>query len=310
FQVEVRDSKTDKQLFQFSDVANDLTILQLKRKILAENKKLQLNRQLLRTSPSGKGLGDDRRLDDLLEGTDQTKVVLYLRDLGPQIGWRTVFLAEYSGPLVIYLTMWVLRQPELRNPLLSPIESHIGLRCLACLCWCGHYTKRILETLFVHRFSHATMPLFNVFRNCGYYFGFAFFVSYFVNHPLYTFPTFGCAQVLFGLGLFLVSEWANFTCHLTLKNLRPPNSTIRRIPEPMPGYLFTRMFKLVVCPHYLFESLAWVGFSVMTQVLPAAIFTTVGFSQMAVWAAARLRAYRREFPDFPRHRKAIIPFVF
>lgn len=137
----------------------------------------------------GKGLGDDRRLDDLLEGTDQTKVVLYLRDLGPQIGWRTVFLAEYSGPLVIYLTMWVLRQPELRNPLLSPIESHIGLRCLACLCWCGHYTKRILETLFVHRFSHATMPLFNVFRNCGYYFGFAFFVSYFVNHPLYTFPS-------------------------------------------------------------------------------------------------------------------------
>ena len=29
--------------------------------------------------------------------------VLYLKDLGPQIGWKTVFLAEYAGPLVCYM---------------------------------------------------------------------------------------------------------------------------------------------------------------------------------------------------------------
>lgn len=29
--------------------------------------------------------------------------VLYLRDLGPQIGWKTVFLAEYAGPLFAYM---------------------------------------------------------------------------------------------------------------------------------------------------------------------------------------------------------------
>ena len=32
-----------------------------------------------------------------------------------------------------------------------------------------HFLKREFETAFVHRFSHATMPLFNLFKNCAHY---------------------------------------------------------------------------------------------------------------------------------------------
>lgn len=46
------------------------------------------------------------------------------------------------------------------------------------------------------------MPLFNIFKNSGYYWGFAAFVAYHVNHPLYTSP--GNTQIYGALAAFLV----------------------------------------------------------------------------------------------------------
>lgn len=31
---------------------------------------------------------------------------LYVKDLGPQIGWSTEFMAEYAGPLFVYLIFY------------------------------------------------------------------------------------------------------------------------------------------------------------------------------------------------------------
>lgn len=73
---------------------------------------------------------------------------------------------------------------------------------IAAACYTIHYVKRLYETLFVHRFSHATMPLMNLFKNCAYYWGFTAYVAYHVCHPLYTPPS--ALQTYLGLAGFAV----------------------------------------------------------------------------------------------------------
>lgn len=75
---------------------------------------------------------------------------------------------------------------------------------LALICYSAHYAKRLLETILVHRFSHGTMPIRNLFKNCGYYWGFTAYVAYHINHPLYTPPPF--ILTILGLIIFVVSR--------------------------------------------------------------------------------------------------------
>jgi very-long-chain enoyl-CoA reductase len=93
-----------------------------------------------------------------------------------------------------------------------------------------------------------------------------------------------------------------------LRNLRPPGTSIRKIPVADANPL-TALFNFVSCPNYTYEFLAWLTFSIMTQCLPAFLFALAGVYQMAVWALGKHRNYKKEFKDYPKCRKAIIPFI-
>jgi very-long-chain enoyl-CoA reductase len=171
---------------------------------------------------------------------------------------------------------------------------------LAAALFTLHFFKRELETLFVHRFGNDTMPIFNLFKNSSYYHGFAFYIAYYTLHPDYTSPSVN--QIHLGAAIFVLCELANLRCHLMLANLRPPGTRERKIPK---GFLF----EYVSCANYFFEILAWVGFTIMTNSIPSLLFTLAGAGQMLVWAQGKHRRYKKEFPDYPKNRKALIPFL-
>ena len=39
------------------------------------------------------------------------------------------------------------------------------------------------------------------------------------------------------------------------------------------------------------------------------LFIVVGFTQMFLWAKKKHKSYRKEFKDYPKNRKAMIPFI-
>eukprot|EP01117_Protostelium_nocturnum_P011681 TRINITY_DN4251_c0_g1_i1.p1 TRINITY_DN4251_c0_g1~~TRINITY_DN4251_c0_g1_i1.p1 ORF type:complete len:293 (+),score=59.43 TRINITY_DN4251_c0_g1_i1:70-948(+) len=224
--------------------------------------------------------------------------VLKFKDLGPQIAWKTVFIIEYAGPLFLYL-LFALRPSFLYSDASTPSTL---VQKIALVCWIIHFAKREFETLFVHRFGNDTMPLGNLYKNCAYYWSFGLFIGYLVNRPHFGEGA-SLFWVLVGLAIFLLSEVGNGVTHLQLRNLRPAGSKTRRVPRG-------GLFNYVSCPNYTCEILAWVGFSIFTGSFGAWLFTLVGAGQMALWAQKKHARYRKEFPDYPRNRKALVPFFF
>uniref|UniRef100_A0A8B9GSH1 Trans-2,3-enoyl-CoA reductase a n=1 Tax=Astyanax mexicanus TaxID=7994 RepID=A0A8B9GSH1_ASTMX len=242
FEVEILDAKTKEKLLLLDKVEPIATILDIKSMFHKSSKWFWV------LQSQGKPLKDEDVLQLLPVGTTAT---FYFRDLGAQISWGTVFLSECIGPLVIYL-MFYFRVPFIYAPKYDFKTSKHWVVHLACLCHSFHYVKRILETLFVHRFSHGTMPLRNIFKNCSYYWFFAAWMAYYINHPLYTPPYYGEQQVKTALGIFLFCQLGSFSIHVTLRNLKPPGSKIKKIPYPTKNP-FTWIFALVSCPNYTYE---------------------------------------------------------
>lgn len=270
-------------------------------------KKLSVNRQRLSlpapaskststnakaSSKKGQVLEDERSLISYGIGDNSTVIV---KDLGPQISWRTVFFLEYLGPLLIHLgyllwTVYVAKRELSLNQLLA--FSAVMF----------HFIKREYETLLVHRFSHATMPLRNLFKNSAHYWILSGFgIGHFLYAANYAAPK-SSTLVFASAAVFVASELANFRTHLILRDLRPAGTNVRAIPR---GF----GFDLVSCPNYFFEMLAWCAFSVMTGLPSAWFFTVVASGQMWLWAVKKHRRYQQEFPDYPKSRKPMIPFL-
>ncbi|KAJ2874362.1 3-oxo-5a-steroid 4- dehydrogenase [Coemansia aciculifera] len=229
---------------------------------------------------------------------------IYIKDLGPQIGWQTVFYIEYFGPIIFHFIVY-----NFQSVFYGQSFEHSDVQRRVYLLIMAHFIKRELETAFVHRFSHGTMPLINVFKNSFHYHMLSGLnLAYWVYGPSTAHGTPLAAKLsspfLLALftGVFLFAELSNLSTHITLRNLRPPGTRVRRIPY---GY----GFNLVSCPNYLFETIAWVAVAAMTRSLASVLFLVVSTGQMYLWAVKKHKQYKREFADYPKSRKAVIPFV-
>ncbi|PSK36133.1 hypothetical protein B9Z65_5948 [Elsinoe australis] len=230
----------------------------------------------------------------------RNKSVIYVKDLGPQIAWQTVFLIEYVGPLLIHPLIYFLRPYIFKNA--GPASQ---AQTLSCVLITLHFLKRELETLLVHRFSNATMPARNIFKNSAHYWILAGAnIAFWVNKPGSPTENLKNPLVIYSaLALFIAGELGNLSTHLTLRGLRSAGGKERGIPQGLG-------FNLVTCPNYTFETIAWAGMWLMTFSLSTGLFVIIAVGQMYLWALKKEKRYRKEFGDrYKKKRCTMIPFV-
>lgn len=235
---------------------------------------------------------------------------IFVKDLGPQIGWRTVFIIEYLGPLLIHPLIYLLRSFIYQNPNAPgafPAPSFSQTLSMSMITL--HFLKREIEGVYLHRFSASTMPLMNVFKNSAHYWLLAGAnIALFTYSPQPECPTANPAPewtTYAAFILYTVGELGNFSAHLTLRNLRSSGGTERGIPS---GGVFDLI--PVTCPNYFFEAMAWLGMWAANRSLSTLLFIVVAVAQMALWAKKKESRYRKEFGrSYKKKRFAMLPGI-
>uniref|UniRef100_A0A2K5Y0T1 Trans-2,3-enoyl-CoA reductase-like n=1 Tax=Mandrillus leucophaeus TaxID=9568 RepID=A0A2K5Y0T1_MANLE len=229
FEIEILDAQTRKQICILDKVTQSSTIHDVKQKFHKACPKWYPSRVGLQLECGGPFLKDYITIQSIAASSI---VTLYATDLGQQVSWTTVFLAEYTGPLLIYL-LFYLRIPCIYD---------------------GKESAR--------RLRHPVV-------SCAFYWGFTSWIAYYINHPLYTPPSFGNRQITVSAINFLICEAGNHFINVMLSH---PNHTGNNACFPSPNYNpFTWMFFLVSCPNYTYEIGSWISFTVMTQTLPGGL---------------------------------------
>lgn len=107
-----------------------------------------------------------------------------------------------------------------------------------------------------------------------------------------------------GIALFLLGISGNFYHHFLLSRLRT-NSSEKQYKIPRGG-----LFDWVICPHYLFEIIGFLGISCISQTLYSFAFAFGSAFYLMGRSYATKTWYHSKFDDFPNSIKALIPFVF
>lgn len=120
--------------------------------------------------------------------------------------------------------------------------------------------------------------------------------------PPYPAGWLGGPRFLGGLALFVLGLAVNLHSDQVLLDLRARGERGYAVPQ-------RGLHRWVASPNYLGELVEWIGFAILTASPAAAVFALWTAANLVPRALANLRWYRRTFPDYPRRRRALVPFV-
>ncbi|KAM6916175.1 3-oxo-5-alpha-steroid 4-dehydrogenase 2b isoform 3-T3 [Xenentodon cancila] len=106
-----------------------------------------------------------------------------------------------------------------------------------------------------------------------------------------------------GLMIFYIGMAINIHSDYILRNLRKTKEIVYRIPKG-------GLFEFVSGANYLGEIVEWFGYAVATWSLPTLSFSVFSLCFIGPRAHYHHRFYQEKFEEYPKFRKALIPFIF
>jgi len=218
---------------------------------------------------------------------------------GPKIsatlGW---IVMEAPSPLVFF-ACWLVADPVRRY-------SATGLVFLVL--WQTHYVYRSFIFPFRRRGGQREMPLSIVLMSILFNLANAYLNARWIYTLGPERPTAWLADPRFvaGVALFGLGWWINHQSDRILFNLREPGA------PGGGGYKIPHggFFRFVSCPNYLGELIEWSGWALCTFSPAGLAFALASAANLVPRARTHHLWYREKFPEYPRERKAIVPFLY
>lgn len=107
---------------------------------------------------------------------------------------------------------------------------------------------------------------------------------------------------IIGVSIFLIGFVINQIADSRLIALRKQDQGYQ-IPK---GWLFD----YISCPNHFGEILEWIGFAIAAGNIPAVSFAVWTFCNLAPRANNHHTWYNETFPDYPKKRKVVLPFLW
>lgn len=166
-----------------------------------------------------------------------------------------------------------------------------------------HYLNRSIIFPFRLKTKGKKMPIVIVFLAMGFNLMNGFLVGYYLaNFANYTTAWLSSPQFIMGTILFFIGMFINMQSDTILINLRKRNETGYKIPQK-------GLFRLVSCPNLFGEMIEWLGFAILMWNLPGLAFFVWTIANLLPRALAHHKWYLEKFPDYPKDRKAVIPYI-
>lgn len=209
--------------------------------------------------------------------------------LNTKLAW---VLMEAPAPIVFVVVYFLGPYAERSVPLFL-----LGL-------WLTHYVYRSFVFPFRMRGGTKNQPLMTFFLAVVFNTANGFVNAYAISHASLHLAngTLANPRVIAGTLVFFLGYAINHQSDAILRNLRRPGESGYKIPRG--GF-----YRWVSCPNYLGELIEWAGFALAAATLPALVFVFFTASNLVPRAISHHRWYREKFPDYPRDRKAIFPYV-